>query len=112
MRKRLIVDIRDYASKIADREESSLTETIRKHKKAIIKDVQECIDRIPLHDPHITSKVSYKLDVKNREVVVTYEWDEQSNVNTWMHNVDKNLIRICDYLWVNTPFKCYTHNTV
>lgn len=105
MRKKLIIDIRDYVDR---EEEASLTETIRKHKKAILRNLIDCIDQIPLHDPHITSKVSYKLDVKNREVIVTYEWDEQSNVNTWMYNVDKNLIRICDYLWANTPFKCHT----
>lgn len=115
MQKKLIIDIRDYASKInkfTDHEEISLTETIRKHRKTIIKDVQACIDRSPLHDPNITSKTSYKLDVKNREVIVTYDWDEQSNINTWSHNVDRNLTLISNYLWTNTLFKCYTHNVV
>lgn len=115
MKKKLIIDIRDHAweiNKKVDREEVSLSETIRKHRKEIIKDVQECIDQIPLHDPHITSKTSFKLDVKNREVIVSYEWDEQENIRTWIHNVNKNLIVISNYLWLNTPFKCYTVNVV
>lgn len=115
MKKKLIIDIRDHAWEInrkIDREEISLSETIRKHRKEIIKDVQECIDQIPLHDPYITSKISYRLDVKNREVVVTYDWDEQSNINTWSHNVDTNLTVISNYLWINTPFKCCTVNVV
>lgn len=111
MRKKLVIDIRDHAftiNKMVDREKISLTETIRKHRKAIMEDIQACIDQIPLYDRHITSKVSYKLDVKNREIVVTFEWDGQSNINTWLQKIDRNLIVISNYLSFNSKLRSYT----
>lgn len=108
MKKSIIIDIRPLAKKLMTQTELTLTETIKKHRNSIIKQVQDIINNIRLYDHDITSKVHYKMDVKNRELVITYEWDEQSNINVWLHSINTNLRMIDNHLWAFTDLKSCT----
>jgi hypothetical protein len=108
--KSIIIDIRPVAKRYYDQErELTFDETIRKYKKDIINIVTQEVKKPVLFDKDITSKTKIKLNVKDRELIITYEWDELSNINTWLNSMNKNLAIICNHL-CSKSFNCFFKN--
>lgn len=100
MQKKIIINVRPVISRLLEDwdGEGKQSQYIRRNKKLIFEFVENIVNDISV--PYDLQYInSYKLDIENREVIITYTWIEQDNIYDWCEGMKLNLQVISDHIW-------------
>lgn len=103
MKKQIIVDVRKIVGKMWNEYEGDLSmrQWMNKNKKAVIKCFSDIIDKVELPYDH---RKLYTM--KDKEITITFEWEEKENIHYWLNEVKENINILDDYIW-NNGLTCY-----
>lgn len=89
--------------------ELNVSQFITQERKNLISLVKSRIDTIEADLS--TSKISYTLDKKEREIIITIEWKEKDNIQEWTRNTKRYMMDVIIYMqskriiaYANTTF--------
>lgn len=108
MQKKIIVNVRPIISNLLDNwdGEGKQSQYIRRNKNLIFEYIENLINDVLFpYNLHYTKK--YKLDIDNREVIVTFTWTEQDNIYNWNEGMKQYLSMMANYIY-NKGLTCIT----
>lgn len=108
MQKKIIINVRPVISRLLDDwdGEEKQSQYIRRNKNLIFEYIENLINDVSFpYNLHYTKK--YKLDIDNREVIVTFTWTEQDNIYNWNEGMKQYLSMMANYIY-NKGLTCIT----